>query len=99
MSPKVILVTGGNRSIGFGIVRSLAQRSSENTIIIASRDKANAERAIVDLQNMGLKSPFYPLAFDISSDDSIRSAVAEVREKFGKLDGRLPSDLILATHN
>lgn len=47
MSPKIVLVTGGNRGIGFGIVQALAQRSEENTIVIASRKKSDAEEAIV----------------------------------------------------
>ena len=91
MAPKVILVTGGNRSIGFGIVQSIAQRSSEHTVIIASRKKENAETAIAQLKDMGLCTACYPLALDVTDDDSIRAAVAEVDQKFGKLDGQ--SDL------
>jgi NAD(P)-dependent dehydrogenase (short-subunit alcohol dehydrogenase family) len=86
-SAKTILVTGGNRSIGFGIVQRLAQRSSENNIIIASRQKENAEKAISELQALGFKNPFHPISLDITDDESIRNAVAEVDLKFGKLDG------------
>ena len=96
MSPKTILVTGGNRSIGFGIVQSLAQRSSENTIIIASRQKANAKKAIYELKDMGLTSMFYPLVLDVTQDDSIRAAVAEVYQEFGKLDGESSIRLVPA---
>jgi NAD(P)-dependent dehydrogenase (short-subunit alcohol dehydrogenase family) len=86
-SAKTILVTGGNRSIGFGIVQRLAQRSSENNIIIAARQKENAEKAISELQALGFKNPFHPISLDITDDESIRNAVAEVDLKFGKLDG------------
>ena len=89
MGPRIILVTGGNRSIGFGTVQALAQRSSENTIVIASRQKANAEKAILELQVMGLEAPFFPLSLDVTDDESIRAAVAEVGREFGKLDGML----------
>lgn len=88
MSARTILVTGGNRSIGFGIVQRLAQHSSQNTIIIGSRQKSNAEKAISDLQDMGFKSRFCPIALELTDDDSIRKAVAEVDQKFGKLDGK-----------
>ena len=85
---KTILVTGGNRGIGYGTVVSLAMRSSTNTIIIATRQRANAQKAIDGLQAEGWKGPFHPLALDVTDDESIRSAVREVDEKFGKLDGR-----------
>ena len=87
MSAKTILVTGGNRSIGFGIVQRLAQRSSSNNIIIASRQKDHAEKSILELQSMGFKSSFHAISLELTDDDSIRKAVAEVDQKFGKLDG------------
>lgn len=87
MPSKTILVTGGNRSIGFGIVRQLAQRSPKNNIIIASRDKKNAEQAVTELRTMGFKAPFHPLLLDVDNDDSIKAAVAEVQDKYGVLDG------------
>jgi NAD(P)-dependent dehydrogenase (short-subunit alcohol dehydrogenase family) len=87
MSAKTILVTGGNRSIGFGIVKRLAQRSSVNNIIIASRQKDHAENSISELQSMGFKSPFHAISLELTDDDSIRKAVSEVDQKFGKLDG------------
>ncbi len=87
MSAKTILVTGGNRSIGFGIVQRLAQTSNVNSIIIASRQKGDAEKSISELQNMGFKSPFHAISLELTDDDSIRQAVVEVDQKFGKLDG------------
>lgn len=87
MSPKVILVTGANRGIGFGIVQSLAQMSSENVIIVASRQKDAAEKAIEELKKLSLDSSFHPLALDVTSDNSIQAAVEEIGKKFGRLDG------------
>ena len=90
-SAKTILVTGGNRSIGFGIVQRLGQRSSETNIIIASRKKQDGEKAISELEALGFKNPFHPISLDITDDESIRNAVDEVDQKFGKLDGTLAS--------
>lgn len=87
MPGKTILVTGGNRGIGFGIVQGLAQRSSEHTIIIASRKKSDAEEAIDEVKRLGFKNRLYPLQLDVTSDESIRVAVEEVRAEFGRLDG------------
>lgn len=87
MSSKIILITGGNRGVGFGIVQALAQKSSEHTIVIASRKKSDAEDAIVEAQKLGLRNSFYPLALDVTSDDSIDAAVDQVEREFGRLDG------------
>lgn len=89
MSPKIILVTGANRGIGFGIVQALAEKSSENTLIVASRKRSDAKQAIVEAKNMGLENPFYPFGLDVTSDESINSAVKEVEGHFGRLDGKL----------
>lgn len=89
MAPKIILITGGNRGIGFGIVQALTQRSVENTLIVASRKRDDAEEAIAEAERAGCQNPFYPLALDVTSNDSIMSAVAEVKRAFGRLDSKL----------
>lgn len=88
MLSKRILVTGGNRSLGLGIVQAILQLSTDQTIIIASRDKTNAEQAITELKGKGFQASMYPLTLDVTDDESIRAAVAEVDNKFGKLDGK-----------
>lgn len=85
---KVILVTGGNRGIGFGIVQSLAQRSKENTIIIASRKRNDALQAAIEAKGLGYGNSFFPLELNVTLDESIRAAVDEVKSEFGRLDGR-----------
>ena len=87
MTAKTILITGGNRGIGFGIVQRLAQRSDINTIIIAARKKEDGEKAIAEMRNLGHDSSFHAMALDVTDDESIHAAVAEVVDKFGKLDG------------
>jgi len=87
MSSKITLVTGGHRGIGLGIVQALLQRSTTSTIIIASRRKEDAEQAIARLVDRGSKASLYPLVLDVTSDESIASAVAEIRERLGRVDG------------
>ncbi|KAK4506716.1 hypothetical protein PRZ48_000449 [Zasmidium cellare] len=86
MASKVILTTGANRGIGFSIVQALAQRSSDLTLLVASRSKDNASEAVSQLQGLGLKADFQPIELDVTSDDSIKSAIKEVKAKYGKLD-------------
>lgn len=88
MASKVILTTGANRGIGFSIVQALAQRSSGLVLLVASRSKANAIEAVSQLQELGLKADFQPIELDVANDDSIKSAVGEVKSKYGKLDGK-----------
>ena len=87
MSSKITLVTGGHRGIGLGIVQALLQRSTTSTIIIGSREKDDAEHAVAELVNRGSKASFCPTGLDVTSDESIASAVAEIRERFGRVDG------------
>jgi NAD(P)-dependent dehydrogenase (short-subunit alcohol dehydrogenase family) len=89
MSSKVLLVTGGNRGIGYCIVQAICQRSPNHTVIVASRSKANAEKAISELKSEVSAVTFFPLALDITNDGSIEAAVEDVGKAFGKLDGRL----------
>ncbi|KAK6406757.1 hypothetical protein LTR95_018624 [Oleoguttula sp. CCFEE 5521] len=77
MAP-IMLVTGGNRGIGLSIVRGLAERAPDGTIIVASRQGSAAEGAIATLQQEGVKATFHALSLDVTNDESIRTAVQEV---------------------
>lgn len=79
---KVALVTGGTRGIGFETVRQLA--SGGVHVLLAGRDRANAVEASLKLQSQGL--PVEAIALDVTREDSIAAAAAEVARKHGKLD-------------
>ena len=91
MASKIILVTGGNRGIGLGVVKSTLQASTDHTIIIASRDKSNAEQTIQQLHETTPKALLYPLTLDVADDESVQAAVIGVQREFGKLDGEQPT--------
>ncbi|KAI8632476.1 hypothetical protein F5Y19DRAFT_365567 [Xylariaceae sp. FL1651] len=82
----VILVTGGNRGIGFAIVEALGSRIPYSTILIGCRSVANAQGAIRELREKGVPAKLEALEITITDDSSIRAAVATVEEKYGKLD-------------
>lgn len=80
---KVILVTGGAKGIGEGIVRVLAQ---ENAIpVIIGRNEADNETVVRELELEGRRA--YAIEAELTDPDACRRAVAESVEKLGRIDG------------
>lgn len=76
----VAVVTGGSRGIGFGIAKELLK---EDFFVVLSARKTSDE--LVELQEkFQNKILFVPC--DISKIDEVENLVAEVKEKFGKID-------------
>lgn len=82
-----ILVTGGNRGIGFGIVQAIAERLPDSLVIIGCRSTVAGHEAVTKLRELGVKTNLDVLLLDIEDDASITAAVATVDQKHGKLDG------------
>ncbi|KAF3800797.1 hypothetical protein GCG54_00009468 [Colletotrichum gloeosporioides] len=51
-----ILVTGGNRGIGFGIVQAIADRLPDSTVIIGCRSTLAGDEAVTKLRELGVKT-------------------------------------------
>ncbi len=83
----LILVTGGNRGIGFGIVQAIGTRLPSATILIGCRALATGQDAIQKLRDLGVKSELDLVIMDIEDDASITAAASAVDKKYGKLDG------------
>jgi len=84
--PRVVLVTGANRGIGFYIIKKLLNEpSADSTIILlGSRDLKRGQDA---LEQLGSPSNIHLLQLDMSSIESINQAVNEIKEKYaGQLD-------------
>jgi NAD(P)-dependent dehydrogenase (short-subunit alcohol dehydrogenase family) len=77
---KHVLVTGGNKGIGFAICQGLLTAGFEVTLAARSLDKANV--AIAQLKS----DRVHPLILDLADDDSIDLAVAAYRQEFEQLD-------------
>lgn len=82
MTGKVAIVTGGNRGIGFGICRQLAQPGVR--VVLTSRDAARGRAACARLRTEGLPVTYHRL--DVTSARSIRALAAWVEKKFGNVD-------------
>jgi NAD(P)-dependent dehydrogenase (short-subunit alcohol dehydrogenase family) len=76
---KRVLVTGGNRGIGFAIAQGLIALNYE--VIMTAR---SLESAIKTAEKLGKKA--IPLELDVSDDSSIDSAIATLTQQIDRLD-------------
>ncbi|MEH2424362.1 MAG: SDR family NAD(P)-dependent oxidoreductase [Nostoc sp.] len=76
---KRVLVTGGNRGIGFAIAQGLLTKDYE--VIITSRSLDNAKLAAEKLQGKVI-----PIELDVTDDRSINQAVKILHQKIDRLD-------------
>lgn len=78
------LVTGANQGIGYEITKRLATEHPNYHVYMTGRRKDAIEKAAAQLQASGLDVE--PLVLDVTSDESIASAVEHVRSRSGRLD-------------
>jgi NAD(P)-dependent dehydrogenase (short-subunit alcohol dehydrogenase family) len=84
MNGTTCLITGGNSGIGKAAAIQLAQNN--NTVIIACRDKERGAAAVDEIQAAAHAGEVSMLHLDMSSQKSIRDAVALFSGSFKKLD-------------
>lgn len=90
---KIILITGSNRGVGYGIARRLAARAPAGdatwTILLACRTKRSAEETIQKLRAEKKEghASLEAVELDLKSDESIIAARKDVEARFGRLDG------------
>lgn len=80
---KVAVVTGGNKGIGLGIVRSLCKQF-DGKVYLTSRDEERGNEAVKILQDEGLQPSFHQL--DILDTKSIQNLRDYLMEKYGGID-------------
>ncbi|MGG1325064.1 SDR family oxidoreductase [Priestia megaterium] len=79
---KVALVTGGNRGIGYELVRQLAMDGFK--VILTSRNSETGHEAVQKLKDSHLDVSY--VVMDISNEARILKAAATVSEQYGRLD-------------
>lgn len=83
--PKVALVTGGNRGLGFGFVESLAESlGQEGIVYLGARDLAKGREAADRLSAAG--RPIEVLEIDVAEDDSVARASETLQGRHGGVD-------------
>lgn len=83
LNGQKILVTGGSRGIGAGIVSHLAELGAHVAFTYSS-NQASAEKVLSGLKNPG---NHMMVQMDVSDEKSMTDAIAKVLEKFQGLDG------------
>src|SRR5690349_25002006 len=80
---KTALVTGANKSIGFEVARQLAQQGIY--VYLGSRNIENGMAAVNKLKSEGF-SHVEAIQLDITNDESVKNARAEIGRKTKTLD-------------
>ncbi len=79
---KVGVVSGGNRGIGFAVVRGLAEGGV--TVVLGSRDPAKGEDAAAKLREDGLDVRAHQL--DVTDQESVDRLARFVEDELGRCD-------------
>lgn len=79
---KIVLVTGANKGIGYGIAKHLGLNGWN--IILGTRNKERAEKAIQDLRSVGVNVVGW-VNIELSDLRSIDTAANEIKEHFPTL--------------
>ncbi len=80
---KVALVTGGSRGIGKACALELAAAGYDVAINYVGNEEA-ANATVSALKTLGAEASAFK--FDVTNKDAVEAGVAEVVEKFGKID-------------
>jgi NAD(P)-dependent dehydrogenase (short-subunit alcohol dehydrogenase family) len=80
---KSALVTGANKSIGFEVARQLARKGIY--VYLGSRSLENGLEAVTKLKEDGLNN-VEAIELDITNDESVKNARAEIGKKTKTLD-------------
>jgi NAD(P)-dependent dehydrogenase (short-subunit alcohol dehydrogenase family) len=87
MQPRIALVTGANKGIGFEVVRQLARKGFH--VFLGARNTEAGEAAVRKLNKEGEKEDYgeiTALKIDVSKPGSIRRAAEEFSRKSDRLD-------------
>ena len=82
MGKKIVLVTGANKGIGFGIAKHLGLSGWE--VVIGARDEQRASKAIEDLKSQGIDVLGW-VNIELKDLTNIEQAAKEINERYPEL--------------
>lgn len=82
LKDKVVIVTGSTSGIGIGIAKLCAAEAAQ--VVITGRSVERGQKVVHEIESAGGHAWFH--AFDLTSADSMRTLIADVAEKYGRID-------------
>ncbi len=79
---KVVLITGGSRGLGLAIAREFVSKGA--IVAICARNKAELDRAIVDLRGRGGEA--HSFVCDVGDREQVQTMIADVTTLLGPID-------------
>ncbi|MEO5996003.1 MAG: SDR family oxidoreductase [Chitinophagaceae bacterium] len=83
LKDKIVIVTGGAKGIGEGIVHALAREGARPVII--GRNEADNQKVVAALQIKGMET--FQVEAELTKPEECEKAVRLTLEKFGRIDG------------
>ena len=82
LSGKVAVVTGGNRGIGLGIVRGLAEAGA--AVVVAARNEEKSRQVVQEIREEGGEA--LAVNADVGDESSVQALMQSTLQHFGRLD-------------
>jgi gluconate 5-dehydrogenase len=79
---RIALVTGASQGLGLEIARAFARAGAH--VLINSRNAGRTEAVASGIRQEGRAAD--PLPFEVGDEDATRTAVDQIRKRFGRLD-------------
>jgi len=81
---KTVLITGGSSGIGLAAAIKFAQGGAK--VAILARGKERLQKAAQEIASHSAEDNVLPVVCDMTKEDAVMNAFAQVNEKFGRLD-------------
>ncbi|KAI2469037.1 NAD(P)-binding protein [Annulohypoxylon bovei var. microspora] len=84
---KIILITSGNRGVGYETAKNLVLHSPEYHVILGSRNVTKGEKAAQEIRTIhGIKGMVSSTQIDVTNDQSVDDAATRITSEYGRLD-------------
>jgi hypothetical protein len=78
---KTVLITGGSRGLGLGLVMAREFAREGSRLVLCARDEQELEEACKDVEKLGVEVMTVPC--DITNRQSVSEMIATVDDRFG----------------
>lgn len=84
MNPKIVLITGGTKGIGFGIAEVML--ANNHKVIITGREKDRVEKAVSELTSKYKNENVIGFECDVTDLSGTQNVIHEVNKRWGYID-------------